>query len=95
MTSAVGWLASVTPNEDKALWTDWAAEIFADWYGLMTMGQWIVWAMAQFEIADRATMIKRRGPYPAPLPPCFTVTNDRGVWDDAVAAWKLRHGVAP
>jgi len=35
------------------------------------------------------------GPYPAPLPPCFTVTNDRGVWDDAVAAWKLQHGVAP
>jgi hypothetical protein len=31
------------------------------------------------------------GSYPAPLPPCFTVTGDRGVWDAAVAAWKQRH----
>ncbi len=35
------------------------------------------------------------GPYPAPLPPCFTVTTDRSVWDNAVAAWKTRHGVTP
>ena len=35
------------------------------------------------------------GPYPAPLPPCFTVTTDRAVWDSAVAAWKTRHGVVP
>jgi hypothetical protein len=31
------------------------------------------------------------GDYPAPLPPCFTVTGDRGVWDAAVAAWHVRH----
>jgi hypothetical protein len=31
------------------------------------------------------------GDYPAQLPDCFTVTTDRSVWDDAVAAWKLRH----
>ena len=31
------------------------------------------------------------GPYPAPLPRCFTVRRDRTIWDDAVAAWKLRH----
>ena len=35
------------------------------------------------------------GPYPAPLPACFTVTTDRSVWDNAVAAWKTRHGVTP
>src|SRR5262249_19249204 len=35
------------------------------------------------------------GPYPAPLPPCFTVTNDRSVWDAAVAQWQTRHGVVP
>ena len=35
------------------------------------------------------------GDYPAPLPACFTVTTDRGVWDRAVADWKARHGVAP
>lgn len=31
------------------------------------------------------------GPYPDPLPSCFTVTTDRGVWDTAVAAWTARH----
>lgn len=31
------------------------------------------------------------GPYPAPLPPCFTVTTDRGVWDAAVADWNAKH----
>jgi hypothetical protein len=31
------------------------------------------------------------GAYPAPLPRCFTITTDRAVWDDAVAAWKQRH----
>jgi hypothetical protein len=32
------------------------------------------------------------GPFPGPpLPSCFTVTTDRTVWDDAVAAWKARH----
>jgi hypothetical protein len=31
------------------------------------------------------------GSYPAPLPACFTMTRDRGVWDRAVAAWKARH----
>jgi hypothetical protein len=31
------------------------------------------------------------GPYPAPLPDCFRVTRDRGVWDDAVTEWKRRH----
>jgi hypothetical protein len=31
------------------------------------------------------------GPYPDPLPDCFTVTTDPAVWDDAVAAWQARH----
>jgi hypothetical protein len=31
------------------------------------------------------------GPYPARLPSCFTVTTERTVWDDAVAAWIRRH----
>ena len=31
------------------------------------------------------------GPYPADVPSCFTVTTDRAVWDDAVAAWKAAH----
>jgi hypothetical protein len=37
------------------------------------------------------------GPFPGPaLPSCFTVTTDRAVWDNAVAAWKARHpGMAP
>ena len=35
------------------------------------------------------------GPYPAPLPPCFTVTKDRSVWDTAAASWLTRHGLTP
>ncbi len=31
------------------------------------------------------------GDYPASLPPCFQVTKDRAVWDDAVARWKEAH----
>jgi hypothetical protein len=31
------------------------------------------------------------GNYPAPLPSCFTVTTDRGLWDAAVADWEARH----
>ncbi len=31
------------------------------------------------------------GTYPAPLPPCFTITTNRGVWDAAVADWKAHH----
>jgi len=31
------------------------------------------------------------GPFPKPLPSCFTITTDRAVWDAAVAAWKARH----
>src|SRR6185295_4567023 len=31
------------------------------------------------------------GDYPAPLPAYFTVTNDRSVWDNAVAAWTASH----
>jgi hypothetical protein len=31
------------------------------------------------------------GDYPISLPSCFTVTKDRSVWDNAVAAWKASH----
>jgi hypothetical protein len=33
------------------------------------------------------------GAYPAPLPACFTVTTDAGVWHRAVAEWHATHGV--
>lgn len=32
-----------------------------------------------------------RGPYPATLPSCFSVTTDEGVWNRAVARWKQDH----
>jgi len=32
-----------------------------------------------------------RGPYPAPLPSCFSVTTDEAVWNRAVARWKQDH----
>ena len=39
-----------------------------------------------------------KGAYPATLPtsinaqPCFTITTDKAVWDNAVNIWKKRHG---
>lgn len=35
------------------------------------------------------------GPYPDPLPGCFTVTTDEAVWERAVAAWAPRCCVEP
>lgn len=60
-------VSKVVPEEDASLWEDWSPEIFADWYAVVTMGQWAVWGMAQFEIGDRMTMLERRAAYPAPL----------------------------
>jgi hypothetical protein len=31
------------------------------------------------------------GPFPGKLPPCFTITTDPTVWDDAVADWHRRN----
>ena len=31
------------------------------------------------------------GPFPGSLPPCFTVTTDRSVWDAATQAWSVAH----
>jgi hypothetical protein len=41
--------------------------------------------------ADNVMVWLGPGPYPAPLPDCFTVTTDRRVWEDAVAEWEQRH----
>lgn len=35
------------------------------------------------------------GSFPATVPSCFTVTNDKSVWDNAVRNWKIRHGYTP
>ena len=32
-----------------------------------------------------------QGSFPEPLPACFTVTTDKTVWDNAVAAWNAAH----
>jgi hypothetical protein len=41
---------------------------------------------------SRNTMVwLGEGPYPAPLPPCFTLTRDKSVWDDAVRRWERHH----
>jgi hypothetical protein len=31
------------------------------------------------------------GDFPETVPPCYTVTRDRAVWDDAVASWHAAH----
>ena len=43
------------------------------------------------DCSDNVVVWLGRGPFPAKLPSCFTVTTNRAVWDRAVAAWKARH----
>jgi len=54
-------------EDDQETWGGWADEIFADLYSILTMGQWAVWAMTQFETAEAAVMMERRFLYPSPL----------------------------
>jgi len=37
-------------------WREWAPEVFADWYSVLTMGQWALWTMAQFEFQAQTDM---------------------------------------
>jgi hypothetical protein len=53
-------------KEDAIAWNGWADEIFADLYCILTMGNWAVWAMAQFEASTPEIMSRRRIVYPAP-----------------------------
>ncbi len=48
-------------------WREWAPEVFADWYSVLTMGQWALWTMAQFEFQAQTNMLKPRRNYPSAL----------------------------
>jgi hypothetical protein len=48
-------------------WREWAPEVFADWYSVLTMGQWALWTMAQFEFQAQTDMLKPRRNYPSAL----------------------------
>jgi len=47
-------------KQDVEVWSDCAAEVFADWYSIAVMGPWALWAIAQFELSDDAAMRQRR-----------------------------------
>ncbi len=53
--------------EDAARWGTWAPEIFADWYSVLTMGPWALWALAQVELMEKPKMTQMRFGYPPPL----------------------------
>ena len=48
-------------------WREWAPEVFADWYSVLTMGQWALWTMVQFEFQAQTNMLKPRRSYPSAL----------------------------
>lgn len=49
-------------------WREWSPEVFADWYSVLMMGQWALWAMLQFEFQERKDMVQPRGrKYPSVL----------------------------
>jgi hypothetical protein len=47
-------------KQDAEVWSDCAAEIFADWYSVAVMGPWALWAIAQFELSNETAMRQRR-----------------------------------
>ena len=48
-------------------WGSWAVEIFADWYSVLTMGQWSLYPIAQFGSGDAAANAERGDVYPSQL----------------------------
>jgi hypothetical protein len=52
---------------DATHWGAWGEEIFADVFSVLMMGPWALWAIVEVEWSPSATMIRRRGEYPAPV----------------------------
>ena len=48
-------------------WGRWGKEIFADVFSVLTMGQWAVRAMLEFEMQQPQAMLTRRPQYPSPV----------------------------
>ncbi|MBB5060943.1 hypothetical protein HDF16_005679 [Granulicella aggregans] len=48
-------------------WGKWSVEIFADWYSILTMGQWALHPIAQFGTGEMAANTLRGGVYPSLL----------------------------
>jgi hypothetical protein len=53
--------------DDVERWGRWGKEIFADVFSVLTMGQWAVWAMVEFETQKPDAMLTRRQQYPSPV----------------------------
>ena len=59
--------ALVEKAAGNAAWDGWSAEIFADWYSVLTMGQWALHPIAQFGAGDVAANARRGAVYPSLL----------------------------
>jgi hypothetical protein len=56
-------------GDESARWGAWADEIFADLWGLLTIGPWSLWALADVVAADDQRMVaatRAAGSYPPP-----------------------------
>jgi hypothetical protein len=54
-------------KEDAMKWGGWSQEIFADWYSVLTMGQWALWVLGQYLLTEEHRMLDRQTNYPPPL----------------------------
>jgi hypothetical protein len=64
----VGEFRSAIENAaGDAEWGSWAVEIFADWFSVLTMGQWSLHPIAQFGSGTVEDNVKPGGVYPPPL----------------------------
>lgn len=71
-------------DEDRKNWSRWAPEIFADWFAVLAVGSWAVWAIAQYELTEEARMRTPKTFYPSPAIRLFLLAEIARV-----------HGLAP
>lgn len=50
-------------------WKEWGCEIFADVWGLLTLGPWSIWALAEAEMDEEAGMLRAKTGGKAKYPP--------------------------
>ena len=82
-------------------WSRWWGKLLAFFAVLGAIGFGLIWILVARDLpsvdklrtcSGNVMVWLGEGPYPGTLPPCFTLTRDKSVWDDAVAKWKAAHG---
>ena len=63
-------LLAEAAGDANSHWKEWGCEVFADVWGLLTLGPWSIWALASVEMDDKAGMLRAKmgkAKYPPPV----------------------------